>query len=186
MSDNTLLNLVAVVCFLLAAILVGTYIYQRRDSGSRQALKLREELQEQKKREKEEATSVANEEEERKSEEWAKENPRTHALGQFLVFGAFAVGAFWMAPDIKVQWKSTAVYLAGVGSALVAMFNFLAILFTPSGAGKLLLWLIGGGCAVWLIGSAIESTKGTVILGFLLVIWVILKGVEEIKKEIRE
>ncbi len=131
------------------------------------------------------ASLKQNRQEERAKEIWADAHPRLVSLYKGLGNAALA-GMLWIGFEATKDWLSIALFLGAAGFGLAALFNFLGAIFTPQGAGKLLLWVLGGGGLLWLANSALESTKGTILVGFCILIWIVVVGIEEIKKEIRK
>ena len=117
---------------------------------------------------------------------WAAAHPRLASLYKGLGNAALAAGLLWFGFEAKKDWQSIALFLGAAGFGLAALFNLLGAIFTPEGAGKLLMWVLGGGGLLWLADAALESTQGTIIAGFCILIWIVVVGIEEIKKEIRE
>jgi hypothetical protein len=173
----------ALLAATFAIIVVGLYIdyrYKRSPRGIEAARQRT--AREQEARAKQEQAAGAR-------ADWAREHPRLASLWWAVCAGAFAAGSLWLAlrPNTEkaAEWLFWTLLLLSAGAAIVAAFNLLAAIFTSSGAASVIEWAIVGGVAIWIINAAFDSIRGTIALGVVVIVAVIWKGVEEIKREIR-
>jgi len=132
-----------------------------------------------------------SEERERKAKKWTEAHPRLDSLLKGLGYGALAgvalAGALWLASNGKSDdWGTTLYYYVSAGSAMASLFYLIGAIFTPDGAHNLVAFVVCGLGVLWVVNEALESTRSTIILGFVIVIGIILYGIEAIKREIRK
>lgn len=181
--------------FTVAAIILAyAYYHKEKFKRSPEGIALAEKLALEEKRKSEE-DERGSEERNRKAKEWTEAHPRLDSFLKGLGYGALAAVALAAAlllaskgksDDWVATWGTTLSYYVSAGSALASLFYLLGAIFTPDGASKLVAIVVCGVGVLWVVNEALESTKSTIILGFVIVIGIILYGIEEIKREIRK